>query len=471
MRDLKTTLAGILFASVAACKTPAATSTQKPVGGKGWQASTVGESLDCPAMQSLDDVYRELPWASGVDGISFYSVTSDEDAQADGTPQAATLGYVHGVPYKDQAGEAKRDQVAQAFAAQPEKEDSWVYLWAAQHQPAKHGFAVVSRNGVHTVVATYAGLRAMLAPLTTVKHAQAWAVIDQSGLGCRVDAAKDIAVGTTWFDLRTQNTNCIEDANGAAYDVTYDVVYRVHSDAKVEALPPREVARQPSVHGCVMVGRRPVAMTENRPLPSEFAALLAETAALEAAAIVAFDELASSLRQFGAPEALVARAQVAKADEVRHAAVMAAHAAQHGWHDAPPVLAETSMSYASLFELALHNAREGCVNETYAALVALHQAQAAADADVRASLAEIANDEVSHAQWSHDLDAWLQPQLTIAQQHAVAAAKATALTELACMAQAPTSEAQRRVGMPSPDVAAQFVARLTAHVEARAASV
>lgn len=463
MRDLKATLAGILLASVAACKTPTATSTQKPVGGKGWQATAVGEALDCPAMQSLDDIYRELPFASGVDGISFYSVVSEEDAHADGVPQTATLGYVHGAPCKDQACEAKRDQVAQAFAAQPEKEDSWVYLWAPQHQPAKHGFAVVSRNGVHTVVATYAGLRALLAPLTTVKHAQAWANIEQSGLGCRVDATKDIAVGETWFDLRTQNTQCIDDANGKAFDVTYDAVYRVHSNATVETLPPREVARQPSVDGCVMVGRRPVAMTENRPLPSEFAALLAETAALEAAAVIAFDELGRSLRQFGAPAELIARAQTAKADEVRHTALMATHAANYGWDAALPVAAAPAAaapSYVSLFDLALHNAREGCVNETYGALVALHQAQAAVDLDVRASLAQIADDEVRHAQWSHDLDAWLQPLLSTTQQQAVAAAKATALAELASLAQAPTSEAQIRMGLPGADVAAQFVARL-----------
>ena len=467
MRDLKTTLGGILLASVAACKTPTAPSpttspTTTPIGTTNWQASAVGESLDCPALQSLDDVYRELPWASGVDGISFYSMIADEDAKADGVTQSATLGYVHGTPCKDQACEAKRNQVAQAFMSQPDKDDAWVYLWAPQHRAGKLGFAVVSRGGTHTLVATYAGLRSLLAPLTTVKHAQAWAIIDQSGLGCRVDPAKDIAVGTTWFDLRTQNTQCIEDANGKAFDVTYDVVYRVHADAKVEALPPREVARQPSVHGCIMVGRRPVAMAENRAVPSEFAALLAETAALEAAAIVAFDELASSLRQFGAPADLIARAQVAKADEVRHAAVMSAHAMHYGWDVSLPATVERAAapSYASLFDLALHNAREGCINETYGAMVAMHQAQNAHDAELRSSLAQIADDEVSHAQWSHDVDAWLQSQLSSEQQQAVAAAKASALVELAALAHAPISAAQLRAGVPSAQVSAQLVARM-----------
>ena len=460
MRDLKATLAGILFASVAACKTPTATSTQKPVGGeKNWQANAQGESLDCPAMQSLDDIYRELPWDRRKGVVSFFSVMKDEDKQANHVPPVAKMGYIYGPACK--ACEVVRGNVADAYAPDAARGQGWVHLWAAQHQVKAYGFAVVSRNGVEAVVATVAGLREFLEPLTTVKHAQAWAVLESMGLGCRVDATKDIAVGETWFDLRTQNTQCIDDANGKAFDVTYDVVYRVHSNATVETLPPREVARQPSVDGCVMVGRRPVAMTENRPLPAEFAALLAETAALEAAAVIAFDELGRSLRQFGAPAELIARAQTAKADEVRHTALMATHAANYGWDAALPVAAApAATAYASLFDLALHNAREGCVNETYGALVALHQAQAAVDLDVRASLAQIADDEVRHAQWSHDLDAWLQPLLSTTQQQAVAAAKATALAELASLAQAPTSEAQIRMGLPGADVAAQFVARL-----------
>ena len=205
-----------------------------------------------------------------------------------------------------------------------------------------------------------------------------------------------------------------------------------------------------------MVGRRPVALLDQAPPPSTFVALLAETAQLEAAAVIAFAELAASLRAFGAPASLIARAEKAQQDEIRHAAMMLGHAAAHGAAVALPRY--EPKTYADEFALALHNAREGCVHETYGALVALHQATFAELPILRADLQDIAVDEVEHAQWSHDLDAWLATRLTAKQRASVAATKIAASEALLARVavDSPTSVPQKRLGLPAQHVAAQL---------------
>jgi hypothetical protein len=186
---------------------------------------------------------------------------------------------------------------------------------------------------------------------------------------------------------------------------------------------------------------------------------LAEMAHLESAAVFAFRELASELRRFGAPEALVLRAQEAEQDEIRHADVMSRHARSFG--AAPATAQVTPKPYASLFDLALHNAQEGCVRETYGALVAMHQAEHAGNDALRADLGQIAQEEVRHAAWSHDLDAWLQAHLTAEQTAAVAHAKAEAFAQLEREGSAHLApELLRQAGLPSARVAQALVAEL-----------
>lgn len=135
---------------------------------------------------------------------------------------------------------------------------------------------------------------------------------------------------------------------------------------------------------------------------------LARQAYYEAASVTAFARLAAVLAAAEAPWDLVRRAQRAAEEEARHAATFATLAERHG---ATPCVPEPHDVTPTLFELAIENATEGCVRETFGALVTLHQAEHAESAEVRAAFASIADDELQHASLSWDLFAWFETRL------------------------------------------------------------
>ena len=97
-------------------------------------------------------------------------------------------------------------------------------------------------------------------------------------------------------------------------------------------------------------------------------AWLAHAAWLEAASVYAFFRLADELALHGAPIALVRIARQSAMDEMRHAAVVASLAARYG---ARPAAVEVDPPAArSLEAMAIENAVEGCVRETWGAIVA-----------------------------------------------------------------------------------------------------
>jgi hypothetical protein len=71
--------------------------------------------------------------------------------------------------------------------------------------------------------------------------------------------------------------------------------------------------------------------------------------------------------------------------------------------------------------VALENAVEGCVRETYGAALACACAARAADARVRDVMRSIARDECKHAELSWKLAAWATPQLAVHERKAVRA--------------------------------------------------
>ncbi|MCA9548043.1 MAG: hypothetical protein KC613_26740, partial [Myxococcales bacterium] len=125
------------------------------------------------------------------------------------------------------------------------------------------------------------------------------------------------------------------------------------------------------------VGRRPAGATPvEGATVADLGAWLGAAAGLEAAAVGAFEALAEHLRDLGAPADLVAACQAAAEDERRHTEAMRALAQRYG-DDLRPWVAPTPTP--SRFELALDNRLEGCVGETFGALVVAHQAQQAQD--------------------------------------------------------------------------------------------
>jgi hypothetical protein len=181
--------------------------------------------------------------------------------------------------------------------------------------------------------------------------------------------------------------------------------------------------------GNVCVGRRPEGLIAQpargeTPIGAHFAAM----AELEAASVHAFERLAEELRALGAPTRLIAAACEAARDEVRHAQRVGAIAQRYGALPNTPRIAARPLR--DLEALALDNAVEGCVRETFGAAVGCMQAVAARDPELRQAMHDIAADETRHAVLARELDTWLLPQLTEAARARVAAARSAAVRAL-----------------------------------------
>jgi hypothetical protein len=199
--------------------------------------------------------------------------------------------------------------------------------------------------------------------------------------------------------------------------------------------------------GCI-AGRRPegfvaVAATGQ----SSVGALFAEIAELEAASVYAFARLAEELDVHDAPRALVEEALASIDDEVRHAKMTAAIARRYGVDVAPTVV--DARGVRDLLSIAIENATEGCVRETFGAAVATYQAARAEDPAIAGAMRLIAEDETRHAALAWDVAAWLDAMLSEEQRTKVAAARAQAVHDLAAALDVePIEEATRLAGMP-----------------------
>jgi hypothetical protein len=184
--------------------------------------------------------------------------------------------------------------------------------------------------------------------------------------------------------------------------------------------------------GCPIAGRRPAGFQEGtllasgRPIGEHFASM----ATLEAASVTAFRRLHRQLAAFGAPPELLARIRKAARDEIRHARATGALAKKYGVTPSAPQIAAEGAS-PSLFAIALENAREGCVRETYGALVAHLQTTQAGDDDVRSVMLAIADEETEHAALSWDIATWIEAQLGDAERAQLAAERRAAFRTLA----------------------------------------
>jgi len=221
-------------------------------------------------------------------------------------------------------------------------------------------------------------------------------------------------------------------------------------------------------NGCVE-GRRPANLASTGVAwLSSIRACFAEIAHMESAAVLAFDELAEALQRFDAPAELLERVRRARADEVAHAEVTERLARRFGGAPSTPRV-EGSARELTLFDLALENAKEGCVREAYGALVAAHQAVHASDPEVRAAFRRIALDEAEHAELSFELDAWFWTKLTAGERRLVEEAKLAAWESIAAAcAEEPAAEVVRVAGVPTAREARALLARLAGTMSAAA---
>ncbi|MCA9662120.1 MAG: ferritin-like domain-containing protein, partial [Myxococcales bacterium] len=212
--------------------------------------------------------------------------------------------------------------------------------------------------------------------------------------------------------------------------------------------------------GCT--GRRPLGHREADIDARSPGGWLALQAHLERASVTAFHELASWLTLRAAPAALIDRCRAAADDEVRHAARLSELARAAG-AEVPP--AEADAARDDVFEVALHNATEGCVGEAFAAVVALYQARSAHGEELRGLFRGLADDELRHGQLAWDLHSWLLAQLSPAQAQAVLEAQRRAFAELPARIAAFAAATPLRFGWPAPEVAAAMAEGFAQRVE------
>jgi hypothetical protein len=230
------------------------------------------------------------------------------------------------------------------------------------------------------------------------------------------------------------------------------------NDSGLGGIPPWDLGDAgpvPAIVGCAAVvnGRRPAVLVDEPPAVARtIGEFLARCAYLEEASVGAFLELAAQLGAHGAPDTLLSRLHQAASEEVRHARDMSALARTYGAE--PPAARVEESGYRSLFAIALENAREGCVRETWGAACALVQSMCAADPRVRATMRTIAEDELSHAALAWDLARWIEARLSPEERARVDVERARAVAELESELEQSSPEAWRvALGWPTRDEA------------------
>ena len=210
------------------------------------------------------------------------------------------------------------------------------------------------------------------------------------------------------------------------------------------------------------VGRPPAGFSVSLGDPRGVADHLANAAEVEAASVEGFLATREALARFGAPRSLVEACARAAEDEDRHASIMGALARSRG--GAPSASRPASTRFARPLDLALDNVSVGVVRETFGALMALHQATAARDADVRDALRAIADDECTHAELSASIDAWLMTVLDVRDRLTVKAAREGAIRALEADVAEGRLPLPAELGAPTPRVASSLLAGLRTSV-------
>jgi hypothetical protein len=302
-----------------------------------------------------------------------------------------------------------------------------------------HRYLVYTRGDEVAAVTALEALATFLSPIENVKDAAL--LVNQRGHGfdCTRKNARKTATG--WELVTRTGHTC-----GAGTHLDENRV-AVTSTGEVTVL--ETVIIEQGNPNCA-IGRRPEGFTPIAPIAAHDACLgatFASIAELEAASVHAFERLASELARHGAPGSLVEEARRAAWDEVRHAHAMKGLAERFA-HDvtAPRV---DAASARTLVDLALENAVEGCVRETFGALQATHQAKHAHDVAIARVMRTISEDETRHAALSWDVAAWIEPLLTTAERARVREARDRAVEALARdLATEPSDEAVALAGAP-----------------------
>jgi len=210
-------------------------------------------------------------------------------------------------------------------------------------------------------------------------------------------------------------------------------------------------------------GRRPRGMRVVQRCRGEgpLGAYLARMAAEEAASVHAFEQLGADLAGLHAPRELVVAAARSAREERTHARTMTSLARRRG---AEPAFAITGERRSGDLEsVACHNAVEGCVRETYGALLACFQSARAGEPDLRVAFARIAQEETRHAALAWAITRWAHARLPASGRRRVARARRQAVGDLRRdLAREPHRDLVRRAGLPRAEQAIALLGAIAA---------
>lgn len=290
---------------------------------------------------------------------------------------------------------------------------------------------------------TFDELKGLFGTIDTTQEAALLAFAQGYSIACgQVDQGGVKKTGTSFEVIGTRGFAC---GPGTAVTRFY---LNVSPDGEVTEK--RKEVIQVGDPNCA-IGRRPPGLETDGAVSCDEAVgrFFAEAAHLEAASVPAFERLFEELRGLGAPTALCEGALLAAVEEIDHTRRTALLAQRFGAQ--PRVPGVEARPLRTRFELALDNAVEGCVRESFGALVAHHQAAHASDAQVREAMVAIAEDEMRHAELSWATHEWLWSGLDDAERAAVRAAQRDAVETLRQQLAAPVSPTVNTVaGLPLP---------------------
>jgi len=253
----------------------------------------------------------------------------------------------------------------------------------------------------------------------------------------------------------------VTDTEGGCGDVFVERRYRIHIDATGAATELEvEELRREDMTDCA-IGRRPNGMLprEKERIDNPLGDYFARITYLEASAVSAFEILTRELAAHDAPDDILADVRRATEDEVRHAFVMGLIAERLGGTPEPAHV-ETRPN-RSLYEIALDNACEGCVRETYGALLGTYQSISTPDTQVAEAMTMVSEDETFHAEVSWKIHDWIMPQLTEDERRRIDDAQREAVTKLReDVRSQPEAAIARFAGLPGPEQAVALVDRL-----------
>jgi hypothetical protein len=217
-------------------------------------------------------------------------------------------------------------------------------------------------------------------------------------------------------------------------------------------------------------GRRPAYFASlgfGPPLPGrEVGSHFARVACMEAGSVDAFRWLRDELVAHGAPKRLVRAASRAVRDERRHVRVTSALARRFGEEPIAP-RGGPARVVRPLLQVALENAVEGCVRETYSALECLWQSHAAADPVVRAEMKRIARDELRHLSLSWEVHTWITNRLDGAERARVREAQRVAVADLLSeVARDPHDSLVSHAGLPRGAQSRALIASIASRMAA-----